>query len=283
MLTPRRFVFLLAGLGFGAFAFACSSDPAATTVTAADAGPTEEEDGSAAVAEDGGKDMTGESCDSVKVPCAAGYRCLTISGTGGYCAKKCAKTAECGSGSSCVQGMCVETCRASSSTNTCSNKSRMVCQGDLCVPNCALDSTVCAAPDKCETFDDVRTGYCVPPLNLGDAGSDASTTCQTPTTTAASGVTTTKTVGALTDGEKGTLCDWSTGRYGGYGCKATCDGGISYTNKKDQAACKASFKSTCPATVAQAEECIRQDSVNRCAGKIFNDPVCAPMRQTGCL
>jgi hypothetical protein len=282
MLTPRRFVLLLAGLGFGTFAFACSSDPAAVPATEADAGAADEDAG-AAVTEDSGKDATGEACDSVKLPCTTGFKCLTISGTGGYCARKCAKAADCGSTTfSCTSGVCIEKCKASSSTNTCSNKSRMVCQGDLCVPNCALDSTVCAAPDKCETFDDIRTGYCVPPLNLGDAGSDAGS-CQTPTTTVASGVTTTKTIGTLTDGEKGLLCDWSTGRYGGYGCKTACDGGLSYTNKADQTACKAGFKSTCPATVAQAEECIRQDSVNRCAGKIFNDPVCAPMRQTGCL
>ncbi len=45
----------------------------------------------------------------------------------------------------------------------------------------------------------------------------------------------------MTDAEKGTLCDCVNALEGGYGKSFSCDGGATVTNKKDQAACKASW------------------------------------------
>jgi hypothetical protein len=252
---------------------ACSSDPATVAPSNTDAGELDED---ASVATEGGAvSVLGDACDRVKSPCTGGLKCVTISGTGGYCAPSCAKAADCPSSATCTLGACLPSCAAGVGCPS----SRMVCRANVCLPSCAKDSEVCRATERCQTDPD-GVSYC---LSASDAGTDANVnTCQTPTTVASSGVTTTKTISALTDGEKGTLCDWLNGRYGGYGCKATCDGGLSYTNKKDQTACKATLKATCPATVAEAEECIRQDSADRCAGKLLTAPACAPMRQTGC-
>lgn len=82
----------------------------------------------------------------------------------------------------------------------------------------------------------------------------------------ASGVDGAKKLTALTDAEKGTLCDWMVGRAGSYGNPGTCDrtqpaATSPFLAYDDQAACVADSPdatfTTCQATVAQLEACVK--------------------------
>ena len=82
----------------------------------------------------------------------------------------------------------------------------------------------------------------------------------------ASGVETSKKLTALSDAEKGMVCDWMVGHSGSYGNPGTCDrtqtgATFPFLAYDDQAACvadspDASF-TQCQATVAQLEACIK--------------------------
>ena len=81
---------------------------------------------------------------------------------------------------------------------------------------------------------------------------------------ATSGVSGTKTVAAITDADRKAICDWTASIYGGYGKTIECGnvGGFDLTiyGPESQAACVAEAElipTTCRATVAQAEACIK--------------------------
>lgn len=59
----------------------------------------------------------------------------------------------------------------------------------------------------------------------------------------------------MTDAEKATLCDCTNQIEGGYGKSFACDGGVTLSNKKDQAACIAAWVSCASATVAEGVAC----------------------------
>ncbi|CAN5728729.1 hypothetical protein BH11MYX4_BH11MYX4_15550 [soil metagenome] len=149
---------------------------------------------------------------------------------------------------------------------------------NACRFNCVAAPDLCGPGETCKTEVYGKQTYwtCVapppPPPNP----------CTTPTTTASSGVGGTKTIGELSDTEKGLLCDWQAGRAGGYGCTRTCDGGVSTTNKANRAACTTSLKATCPATVAEAEACIAAIANDPCNLGVALAPVCQPFFQAGC-
>ena len=91
----------------------------------------------------------------------------------------------------------------------------------------------------------------------GSGGSSASDT---------SGLEASKKLTALTDAEKGTLCDWMVGRAGSYGNPGTCDrtqpAAMSpFLAYDDQAACVADSPdatfTSCQASVAQLEACVK--------------------------
>ena len=90
--------------------------------------------------------------------------------------------------------------------------------------------------------------------------------CGSSSTSSASGVDPSKKLTALTDAEKGTLCDWMVARAGSYGNPGTCDrtqpAAMSpFLAYDDQAACVADFRdptyTACQATVAQMEACVK--------------------------
>jgi hypothetical protein len=93
-----------------------------------------------------------------------------------------------------------------------------------------------------------------------------------------SGVDPDKSVGSLSSSEKKQLCDWQAGKTGGYGKTTKCEGGISLSNPKSQAACVQKLPASCAATVAQVEECVKVDAVDPCALAILSAPECEPLR-----
>jgi len=60
---------------------------------------------------------------------------------------------------------------------------------------------------------------------------------------------------AATSSDRATLCDCTAEREGGYGKSFSCDGGTTITNKKDQAACLASWPACTNATVGDLIAC----------------------------
>ena len=65
---------------------------------------------------------------------------------------------------------------------------------------------------------------------------------------------------ALTDIEKGTLCDFSAQKYGGYGHSLDCGGGLtlSANNSKDE--CIREWPTACAKTVADYKQCATDTS-----------------------
>lgn len=206
--------------------------------------------------------------------CRTGLSCTVFPGaTRGYCA------ATCGDGKACPKaegecinlGVCAPSCGDGCPTDT-------DCYKGSCIPSCINRKDICGSGGSCTPVDNVSICIGDDPLPP-PAG-----TCTTPTTTAASGVSPAKTIAATTTTEKGTLCDWQNGRLGGYGCMTKCDGGVSTTNKLDQAACKATMKATCTATVAQFEACVAAMAASRCdvAGALAG--ACKPLvDRPGCM
>jgi hypothetical protein len=69
------------------------------------------------------------------------------------------------------------------------------------------------------------------------------------------GVSGTKTLAAVSDAEKATICDCTNQLEGGYAKSFPCDGGLTFSNKKDQAACIAAWTPCTNATVADGVAC----------------------------
>jgi hypothetical protein len=100
----------------------------------------------------------------------------------------------------------------------------------------------------------------------------------------ASGVEASKKLTALTDAEKGTLCDWMVGRAGSYGNPGTCDrtqpaATSPFLAYDDQAACVADSPdatfTSCQATVAQLEACVKTLPVCATLTDASNSSACA--------
>ncbi len=102
----------------------------------------------------------------------------------------------------------------------------------------------------------------------GGAGSDSGTSSTT------SGVSGSKRLDALTNDEKGKLCDFTAAHFGGYGKSIDCGGGNTLDAAASQAECIAAAPTACAATVAQAEQCLTAQS---CANPL--PPACVPIFQ----
>src|SRR6185436_9396560 len=64
-------------------------------------------------------------------------------------------------------------------------------------------------------------------------------------------------IAALSDADKGALCDWISAEYGGYGAVTECKGGMgSVINYTDRAECVTSLHYNCVVAVAQLETCV---------------------------
>jgi len=101
---------------------------------------------------------------------------------------------------------------------------------------------------------------------------------------AGSGVDASKKLTALTDAEKGMLCDWMVGRAGSYGNPGTCDrtqpaATSPFLAYDDQAACVADSPdatfTACQATVAQLEACVKTLPVCATLTDASNASACA--------
>ena len=205
--------------------------------------------------------------------CRTGLLCNVYTGaTRGYCA------AQCGAGNGCpkAEGACINlgVCAPSCDTGC---PAETDCYTGRCIPKCKDRVDICGPNASCDVTDHVSICFADTPP---DPPIDK---CMSPTTTVTSGVSTAKTIAATTAAEKGTLCDWQNGRLGGYGCTTKCDGGVSLTNKADQATCKATMKPTCTVTVAQFEACVTAIAGNRCDLTGALAGACKPLIDTpGC-
>ena len=86
--------------------------------------------------------------------------------------------------------------------------------------------------------------------NTGDGGTASGNT---------SGVTGSKKLPQLTDADRKAICDWTASLYGGYGKSMAC-GSLTVYAPANQAECLAEaalVPSTCQATVAQSEACVK--------------------------
>jgi hypothetical protein len=89
----------------------------------------------------------------------------------------------------------------------------------------------------------------------GGTSGSSGTSGTSGTTAEECGVSGTKTLAAVSDAEKGTICDCTNQLEGGYGKSFACDGGLTLSNKKDQAACIAAWTPCTNATVADGVAC----------------------------
>ena len=83
-------------------------------------------------------------------------------------------------------------------------------------------------------------------------------------------------VNALTDAQKGALCDWLSAELGGYGVSTDCGHGTSVANAMSQAQCistRLTFR--CTITVGQLETCIEAEAPS--LGCNFPMPQCTPL------
>jgi hypothetical protein len=92
---------------------------------------------------------------------------------------------------------------------------------------------------------------------LAACGSDVGPTLPDPGPT--SGIDSSKMLNALTKDEATAFCDWTAGRFGGYGRGVTCTDGSTLAARGSQAQCVNDWMTaspTCPLTVGDFEECV---------------------------
>ena len=253
-------VFAACALSLGPVA--CTTETAARAATS-DGGGVEEVDPSA-VPDGGGKPPTkasgGQRYDgcSADAPCATALDCVVAEGgQHGVCLSKCSSAKGCAAKETCI-GHCTPSCNYD---DECPPTLHCGGRGGACDRlNCRVDPNVCSASQRCDGL-----GYCqeVPVV----------VAC---TKTATSGLATTATIGSLTSAQRGTLCDWSTCQFGGYGTSAKCDGGLGLDQPPNQAACVADLPATCAATVADVEACSKLQAANPCdLSIVLGAPACA--------
>ncbi len=285
-ILSRSSAFSVALLVAGVTAAACSENTITKAAHEGDAGVAEgdpQQEDAGAEGADAAKPTrptsVGQTCDALK-PCSEGQKCASMSRTGGLaiCLNAC-PTGTCAGGEECSSGdgLCYPTCSQNLDGTQGFCPRAMQCSGtgwspsrdSFCYFDCNLNRFLCGAGEVCSS-----DGHsCNPPPK---------DPCTAPTTAASSGVAGTKTIGALTDGERATFCDWQAGRAGGYACTHKCEGGLSTSNKASQVECKAAMKATCPATVAQAEACALIIAQNPCDLGAALGETCQPLFQAGC-
>ncbi len=91
----------------------------------------------------------------------------------------------------------------------------------------------------------------------------------------ASGLPQAAPLGALTQEQRGGLCDWIAAALGGYGRVHNCPGGV-LELFADRAACLAETDpgAACPATVSDQEACTREMSRTLCSLDWLTHPAC---------
>jgi hypothetical protein len=96
-----------------------------------------------------------------------------------------------------------------------------------------------------------------------------------------SGIDPSKMLNALTRDEAAAFCDWTAGRFGGYGRGVTCSDGSTLSARGSQAQCVNDWMTaspSCPLTVGDFEECVDGAVVKpRCAtvpGVCFGVALC---------
>jgi len=89
----------------------------------------------------------------------------------------------------------------------------------------------------------------------------------------ASGLEKSRPWSGLTTAEKGALCDWVAGKFGGYGMTIDCGNGTGIASNSSQQGCIDSVPASCGATVAEYEQCANDAT---CETGPF-PPSCAPL------
>lgn len=94
--------------------------------------------------------------------------------------------------------------------------------------------------------------------------------------TSSSGPSRNKELSQLTVAEQTELCDWVSALLGGYGHRETCpDPDLAQYAADDLATCLASMVTTCSATVADYESCMKEVAKDPCSGKLaFGTAAC---------
>jgi hypothetical protein len=82
-------------------------------------------------------------------------------------------------------------------------------------------------------------------------------------------------IAALTDEQKGELCDWYVSLYGGYGVTTQCGGGSSTRTPDTRDQCVGLTTFPCPVTVAEYEACNISEVPS--GGCNSSDPSCDPV------
>ncbi len=84
----------------------------------------------------------------------------------------------------------------------------------------------------------------------------------------------------LTLDERKQLCDWTAAIGGGYGKVTACEGGLSVSTLRDQAACLEAYLDACDtATVTDWETCRRKEVSDPCALFLYSAEECREMRR----
>jgi len=139
-------------------------------------------------------------------------------------------------------------------------------------------SSGASLPDPSSTSEDTDENEPTKADGGKSGGKDASTPTTLPSGPT-SGLDQSKKAGALTSTEKKQFCDWHAGINGGYGRSEQCDGGINVSGPKSQSDCVGRMPpSSCQATIAQMEACVKLDAADPCSLAMFKAPECAPLR-----
>jgi len=102
-----------------------------------------------------------------------------------------------------------------------------------------------------------------------------------------SGVDSSKQVSAVTDADKGALCDWFAGMVGGYGATSTC-ADAALEAPPDKASCMSDFPN-CAVTIAVFESCVSRmvSAQNTCTAEALTAAStatdCQTVGQAGCF
>jgi len=98
-----------------------------------------------------------------------------------------------------------------------------------------------------------------------------------------SGASPTRQLSQLTVAEDTQICVWVSALLGGYGHRETCpDLELAYYAAPDLSTCLSSMVTTCTATVADYESCMKEVAKDPCNGKLaFETAACAGLGRCG--
>jgi hypothetical protein len=269
-----RFGFIASVLSFSALVACSSSSSTGNGFAPSGAADTNEPGTSTTTA---GKDagassvpVKGSTCGASK-ECGAGATCVTGGGDDGFCALACDPSVGCAGNLRCAYvasagaAYCLETCADDGDCAegfVCARSVGAVLGKYACVRSCEGIDGYCGEGRTCG-----ENGLCPERLVCDDAKRDAS------------GIDGDRTLGSLTNAERGKMCDFTACGWGGYGATKKCPDGFSMSAPDSKAECTAeSTWSKCSTvTVGEYEACEKKMRVDQCKAFeiLTTDPDCA--------